>query len=105
MAREARKLRKQTGDNRYRARVEDEISSLRDLVLVSCTRPICARSNLKIVKQLDVDQHLYPSDLLFTEPVVTSFSVSINLLRDVFFKRISFMAAMGRLRVSALSLH
>ena len=37
----ARKLRKETGDSRYRARVEDERASLSRLIWVSCTRPVC----------------------------------------------------------------
>jgi len=40
LARLAKKVRKETGDNRYRARVEDERASLRNLILVSCMRPI-----------------------------------------------------------------
>lgn len=36
----ARNLRKETGDFRYRARVEDERGSLRSLIMVSCTRPL-----------------------------------------------------------------
>ncbi|EJD07445.1 MFS general substrate transporter [Fomitiporia mediterranea MF3/22] len=54
LTRLARKIRKETGDNRYRARIEDERGSLRSLILVSCTRPV---------------------HLLVTEPVVTSFSL------------------------------
>lgn len=42
LTRIAKKLRKNTGDPRYRARVEDERSSLRTLIYISCTRPICA---------------------------------------------------------------
>ena len=54
LTRIAKRLRKKTGDVRYRARVEDERASLRTLVWISCTRP------------------LY---LMITEPVVASFSV------------------------------
>ncbi|KAF8889266.1 MFS general substrate transporter [Infundibulicybe gibba] len=53
----AKKIRKETGDHRYRARVEDERASLRTLIYISCTRPIY---------------------LLFTEPIVTSFSLWIG---------------------------
>jgi hypothetical protein len=42
LTRMAKKLRKETGDGRYRARVEDERASLRSLIYISCTRPICA---------------------------------------------------------------
>lgn len=41
LTREAHKLRKETGDTRYRARVEDERTSLRQLISTSCTRPLC----------------------------------------------------------------
>lgn len=37
----ARRLRKKTGDNRYRARAEDERPKLKRLIYTSCTRPIC----------------------------------------------------------------
>ncbi|KAH9935971.1 MFS general substrate transporter, partial [Epithele typhae] len=50
----ARKLRAQTGNSRYRARIEDERASLRTLIYISCTRPMY---------------------LLFTEPVVAAFSL------------------------------
>ncbi|KAF5384638.1 hypothetical protein D9757_007464 [Collybiopsis confluens] len=51
----ARKMRKETGNNRYRARVELERTKLSTLIYISCTRPI---------------------QLLLTEPVVASFSVN-----------------------------
>lgn len=41
LTRLARKLRKDTGNHRYRARVEDERGSFRNLLYVSCTRPLC----------------------------------------------------------------
>jgi MFS family permease len=37
----AKKLRKETGDCRYRARAEDEQGNLRTLIYISCTRPLC----------------------------------------------------------------
>lgn len=37
----AKKMRKETGDMRYRARAEDEGASLRTLIFISCTRPLC----------------------------------------------------------------
>lgn len=40
----AKKMRKETGDQRYRARVEDERPSLRALIYISSTRPICKLS-------------------------------------------------------------
>ncbi|KAI0343343.1 MFS general substrate transporter [Trametopsis cervina] len=53
----AKKMRKETGDHRYRARVEDERASLKNLIWISCTRPIY---------------------LMTTEPVVASFSIWIG---------------------------
>lgn len=41
LTRLARHLRQKTGDHRYRARAEDERASLRTLIKISCTRPIC----------------------------------------------------------------
>jgi hypothetical protein len=41
LTRLARKLRRETGNHRYRARVEDERGSMKELILISCTRPIC----------------------------------------------------------------
>ena len=41
LARIAKNKRKETGDNRYRAQIEDERPSLRSLIYLSCTRPIC----------------------------------------------------------------
>ncbi|THG98765.1 hypothetical protein EW026_g3482 [Hermanssonia centrifuga] len=57
LTRIAKKLRKETGDKRYRAHVEDERASLKTLIWVSCTRP------------------LY---LMLTEPVVASFSIWVG---------------------------
>jgi len=37
----AQRLRKKTGDKRYRARAEDEGVNLKKLIWVSCTRPVC----------------------------------------------------------------
>jgi hypothetical protein len=42
LTRIARKIRQETGNQRYRARVEDERDSLKHLVYISCTRPLCA---------------------------------------------------------------
>ncbi|KAF8966273.1 MFS polyamine transporter [Flammula alnicola] len=57
LTRIAKKLRKETGDHRYRARVEDERASLGILIWISCTRPV---------------------HLMITEPVVLSFSLWIG---------------------------
>ncbi|KAK0497399.1 MFS polyamine transporter [Armillaria luteobubalina] len=57
LTRLAKKIRKETGDKRYRARVEDERASLRTLIFISITRPIY---------------------LMLTEPTVASFSLWIG---------------------------
>lgn len=41
LVRLAKKMRKQTGNKRIRARVEDERASLSTLIYISCTRPVC----------------------------------------------------------------
>ena len=41
LTRLAKKLRKESKDKRYRARIEDERASLRQLIYISSTRPIC----------------------------------------------------------------
>ncbi|KZV74466.1 MFS general substrate transporter [Peniophora sp. CONT] len=64
LTRRAKKLRKETGDERYRARAEEELPSLRTLLYISCTRPLL---------------------LLFTEPVVTSFSCWIGFAWGVLY--------------------
>ena len=40
LTRIAKRLRKKSGDLRYRARIEDERASFRTLIYISCTRPI-----------------------------------------------------------------
>ncbi|KZS94443.1 MFS general substrate transporter [Sistotremastrum niveocremeum HHB9708] len=67
LKREARRLRKTTGDSRYRARVEDEKVSLRTMIYYSATRP------------------LY---LLFTEPVVASVSLWIGFAWGIVYGQI-----------------
>ncbi|KAF8799275.1 MFS polyamine transporter [Phlegmacium glaucopus] len=57
LTRIAKKVRKTTGDHRYRARVEDEKASLGTLIFISCTRPV---------------------HLMCTELVVSSFSIWIG---------------------------
>ncbi|KAF9266667.1 MFS general substrate transporter [Marasmius fiardii PR-910] len=57
LTRLARRIRKETGDTRFRARIEDERAKLSTLIYVSCTRPI---------------------HLMFTEPVVASFSLWVG---------------------------
>src|SRR5882762_2791239 len=41
LMRVAKKLRKDTGNHRHRARAEDEIGSVWTLLYISCTRPLC----------------------------------------------------------------
>ncbi|KAJ7623748.1 MFS polyamine transporter [Roridomyces roridus] len=64
LTRLAKKVRKETGDERYRARVEDERASLTKLIYMSCTRPLL---------------------LLTTEPVVSAFSLWIGFLWGILF--------------------
>ncbi|GJE93234.1 MFS general substrate transporter [Phanerochaete sordida] len=64
LTRIAKRLRKKTGDSRYRARVEDERARLRTLIWISCTRP------------------LY---LMVTEPVVASFSLWVGFAWGVLY--------------------
>ncbi|KAI8985777.1 MFS general substrate transporter [Trametes punicea] len=63
LTRLAKKIRKETGNHHYRARVEDERASLRTLIYISCTRPVY---------------------LLLTEPVVAAFSVSPTAYEHTF---------------------
>ncbi|KIJ65179.1 hypothetical protein HYDPIDRAFT_167441 [Hydnomerulius pinastri MD-312] len=60
----AQKVRKETGDARYRARVEETQPSLREIVWMSCTRPIM---------------------FLLTEPVATSISLWVFFMWGVLF--------------------
>ena len=41
LTRIAKNLRKKTGNEQYKARVEIEKQSLKSLLIVSCTRPLC----------------------------------------------------------------
>ncbi|KAJ7089879.1 MFS polyamine transporter [Mycena belliarum] len=75
LTRLARKMRQDTGDYRYRARIEDERDSLASLIFVSCTRPI---------------------HLLLTEPVVSSFSLWIGFLWGVLFCMIESIPGLFR---------
>ncbi|GBE86348.1 MFS general substrate transporter [Sparassis latifolia] len=67
LVRLAKKMRKETGDHRYRARVEDERASLTTLIYISCTRPIY---------------------LLITEPVVLSFTLWIGFVWGILYTMI-----------------
>ncbi len=74
LTRLAKKIRKETGDKRYRARVEDERASLRTLIFISITRPIREFSFMFCVGWYSQT----PVDLMLTEPIVASFSVTMN---------------------------
>lgn len=104
LTRLAKKLRKETGDPQYRARIEDQRASLTSLIFISCTRPI--RMHASWVWSDKTDLFL---DLLFTEPVVSAFSVIflishhscasevtavmdwLSMGRDVFYDRVIVM--------------
>ncbi|KAF9005034.1 MFS polyamine transporter [Cyathus striatus] len=75
LTRIAKKLRKETGDNRYRARVEDERASLRTLIFVSCTRP------------------LY---LMITELIVSSFSIWVGFAWGVTYVMVESISGIFR---------
>jgi hypothetical protein len=67
----AQKMRKETGDARYRARVEETQPTLRELVWISCTRPIRKCPNLDD----DIISSKTSTEVLFTEPIAMSISV------------------------------
>ncbi|ESK83376.1 drug transporter [Moniliophthora roreri MCA 2997] len=75
LTRLAKRLRKETGDKRYRARVEDERASLKMLVYISCTRPVY---------------------LMFTEPVVASFSLWIGFAWGVLYCMLESISSLFR---------
>ena len=82
----AEKLRKKTGDNRYRTRVDRP--NIIKLIYIACTRPICmfAFYYLFNAKNENVP------DLVFTEPVVAAFSVSIICPNLFSFRLISYFS-------------
>ena len=75
LVRLAKKMRKETGDHRYRARVEDERASLSTLIYISCTRPVCECSVRWNQLLGSADLWVCYIDLLVTEPVIMSFTV------------------------------
>jgi len=75
LARRAKKLRKTTGDSRYRTAVDPP--NLRQLVWISTTRPVC--EHRAVYKRTSLHPNTM-KDLLFTEPIVASFSVSITAI-------------------------
>ena len=98
----AKKIRKETGDQRYRARIEDERASLTTLILISCTRPVCEYSVLWYDDFLLTDAYL---DLTLTEPIVTAFSVRMvrSLSESYIIESCSFGLALHGVSQSALS--
>ncbi|KAI5830150.1 MFS general substrate transporter [Schizophyllum commune Tattone D] len=75
LTRLAKKLRRETGDKRYRARIEDERASLRQLIYISCTRPIY---------------------LLLTEPIVIAFSAWVGFAWGILYCLIESISGVFR---------
>ncbi|KAG7093398.1 hypothetical protein E1B28_007080 [Marasmius oreades] len=75
LTRLAKRIRKETGNLRFRARVEDERANLRTLIYISCTRPV---------------------HLMFTEPVVASFSLWIGFAWGILYCMLESIAALFR---------
>ncbi|KAI0332771.1 MFS general substrate transporter [Cubamyces sp. BRFM 1775] len=71
LTRLAQKLRKDTGNHHYRARIEDERASLRTLIYISCTRPVY---------------------LLITEPVVAAFSLWVGFAWGILYVLVESIA-------------
>ncbi|KAI9062694.1 MFS general substrate transporter [Trametes sanguinea] len=71
LTRMAKKLRKETDNHHYRARIEDERASLRTLIYISCTRPIY---------------------LLLTEPVVAAFSLWVGFAWGILYVLVESIA-------------
>lgn len=57
LTRLAKKIRKETGDQRYRARIEDERASLKTLIYISCTRPLRAYQYDTLGESFHVSPH------------------------------------------------
>ena len=74
----AQKIRKETGDSRHRARVEETQPALRELVWISCTRPIRKCPNLDDT----IISSKAATEVLFTEPIATSISVRGEISRS-----------------------
>jgi hypothetical protein len=77
LTRIAKNLRKTTGNHQYRAKVEDERTSLGTLIFISCTRPV---RKLPFNRLINLRLKYQYSGLLCTEPVV--FGVSVSSLAD-----------------------
>lgn len=87
LSRRAKKLRKQTGDQRYACRSDAERASLAVLIRVSMTRPLCTSFATVVVffeGEKKTDLATERPDLLGTEAIVFFFSVhslSLSSLR------------------------
>ena len=68
----AKNMRKAAGDVKYWAQIEDERQSLRKLIYISCTRPICMR--VISSPSLNLSDACY-TDLMCSEPIIISISV------------------------------
>lgn len=100
LTRLARKTRKETGNNRYRARAEDETASLKTMIWISSTRPFCELSKSHPLRVIivsgcrswctDADQlddiccFSLSVDLLISEPIVAACSVCCSKSMVVF---------------------
>jgi hypothetical protein len=60
LARMARRNRKETGDTRFRARIEEERINMRTLIWISCSRPICKRILDTPLSVADAKSHRSP---------------------------------------------
>ena len=92
LTRIAKRLRKKTGDHRYRARVEDERASLKTLIWISCTRPLC-ECQLRY-HPFSVTHMSIPVDLLVTEPVVASFSLWVGFAWGILYVLIEYASSL-----------
>ncbi|KAI0039492.1 MFS general substrate transporter, partial [Auriscalpium vulgare] len=70
LTRRTKKLRAETGDDRYRSVAEIELPSLKTLLIISCTRPL---------------------RLLLTEPVVASFSLWIGFAWGILYCMVEYV--------------
>ncbi|KAG8215054.1 major facilitator superfamily domain-containing protein [Butyriboletus roseoflavus] len=81
----AQKMREETGDLRYRARVEGTQPALRELVWISCTRPI----RKFIILDTNTTARRASIEVLLTEPIATSISLWVFFMWGVLFCLIS----------------
>jgi MFS family permease len=85
LTRKAARLRRETGDQRYRAKAEEERASIPILIKNSLTRPLKSRSMCKdLAKDIPLLTRISccvpfaaEKSVLFSEPIVTVFSLWI----------------------------